>query len=262
MASSQIHPTRICTKCGTEKFATREFFPPQGKWLRGECRLCWRAREREYFWANREAKRETACRSRQKQDKGERRRKLMAWRAANPAKVRAAELRRAAKISGDPVERAKQTERARKWRAANPERERQKQRAWRAANPEKSRQYNRAWYERDPQRARAKWKRRRERHPEKLIADVEKRRARMVAAVGEFTGHDVVALLKTHGRICFYCGEKIKKFHLDHFIPLSRGGTNWPDNLVISCCPCNQSKGAKMPWEWMPERFSPGCNPR
>jgi 5-methylcytosine-specific restriction endonuclease McrA len=41
-----------------------------------------------------------------------------------------------------------------------------------------------------------------------------------------------------------------------------RGGSNWPDNLVLSCQPCNGSKGAKMPWDWQPSRFAEGCKPR
>ncbi len=262
MAIEPIYPTKICTKCGIEKAANHEHFPRSGGRLRTQCRACWNEYERAYFWKNREVKRETAQRARAKQDKDERRRKLMEWRAANPEKVRAIEQRRATKVKGDPVERAKRTDRVRRWRQANPERELERQRAWRATNLDKSRKYNLDWRLRDPERAKKKYQRRREANPEKCIADVETRRARMLNAEGEFAGHDVVALLKTYGRVCFYCCEKIKKFHLDHFIPLARGGTNWPDNLVIACRPCNLSKGAKLPWEWMPERFSPGRAPR
>lgn len=30
---------------------------------------------------------------------------------------------------------------------------------------------------------------------------------------------------------------------IDHIVPLSRGGTNGPDNLVLACEPCNQGRG-------------------
>ncbi|MGS0941543.1 HNH endonuclease [Pseudomonas luteola] len=32
-------------------------------------------------------------------------------------------------------------------------------------------------------------------------------------------------------------------------MPIARGGTNDPENLVISCPDCNRSKGKRMPWE-------------
>jgi 5-methylcytosine-specific restriction endonuclease McrA len=67
---------------------------------------------------------------------------------------------------------------------------------------------------------------------------------------------------KTGGN-CFYCGKKLdydiseveelsrSGFHVDHVIPLSRGGTYEIDNLVPSCFRCNKEKGDKTPEEWM-----------
>lgn len=50
-------------------------------------------------------------------------------------------------------------------------------------------------------------------------------------------------LEKTNG-VCYYCGCKIKEddFHVDHFIPIAKGGTNDFENLVPSCKICNQAK--------------------
>lgn len=44
---------------------------------------------------------------------------------------------------------------------------------------------------------------------------------------------------------CSYCGKEIsrKSMHIDHVIPISRGGVNSIDNLVPSCRSCNLSKG-------------------
>ncbi|MCJ7557681.1 MAG: HNH endonuclease [Gammaproteobacteria bacterium] len=47
------------------------------------------------------------------------------------------------------------------------------------------------------------------------------------------------------GSICQYCGEETLDGHVDHIIPLSRGGTDSIDNLLWSCAFCNISKGAK-----------------
>lgn len=39
----------------------------------------------------------------------------------------------------------------------------------------------------------------------------------------------------------------------DHVIPLSRGGRNEPDNLVLCCRACNEMKGDRTPAEWARE---------
>lgn len=48
---------------------------------------------------------------------------------------------------------------------------------------------------------------------------------------------------------CFYCNLIVTddNRHIDHFIPLSKGGLHDLDNLVISCSSCNLMKHAKMP---------------
>ena len=59
--------------------------------------------------------------------------------------------------------------------------------------------------------------------------------------------------IKKHGVLtCVYCGEPCEEFwHLEHKIPLSRGGTNAIDNLAISCPSCNLSKATKTYDEYM-----------
>jgi len=58
--------------------------------------------------------------------------------------------------------------------------------------------------------------------------------------------------------ICQYCGIEALVGHVDHVIPLSRGGTDTVDNLVWSCRPCNLSKNNKMIDEW---EYRPGSGP-
>lgn len=45
---------------------------------------------------------------------------------------------------------------------------------------------------------------------------------------------------------CNYCGST-ENLEIDHIIPLSRGGTNDPDNLQILCKTCNRKKWAHVP---------------
>ena len=57
---------------------------------------------------------------------------------------------------------------------------------------------------------------------------------------------------------CYWCGRPLLSppvaSHLDHVIPRALGGADTRDNLVCACTDCNLSKGAKLPWEWLPAR--------
>ncbi len=50
---------------------------------------------------------------------------------------------------------------------------------------------------------------------------------------------------------CYLCGKRIPlgDRHVDHIIPLSKGGAHTAGNLAIACSSCNIRKGAKMPSE-------------
>lgn len=47
---------------------------------------------------------------------------------------------------------------------------------------------------------------------------------------------------------CQYCGIKAPNavLHVDHVYPVSKGGTNVPENLVTACYDCNTGKAAKI----------------
>jgi 5-methylcytosine-specific restriction endonuclease McrA len=46
------------------------------------------------------------------------------------------------------------------------------------------------------------------------------------------------------GGKCLYCGA-LDTLSLDHFIPVSKGGTNDAGNLFTACIPCNSGRGNK-----------------
>ena len=50
---------------------------------------------------------------------------------------------------------------------------------------------------------------------------------------------------------CYLCGDLIPKGHrhVDHIIPISKGGHHRPSNLAVACDGCNLKKHAKMPRE-------------
>jgi hypothetical protein len=93
-----------------------------------------------------------------------------------------------------------------------------------------------------------------EKRPETRIvnnAKTHRRRARILATGGTYTKEDIELLYKSQKGKCWWCGKKVgEKYHVDHRIPLVKGGTNHPRNLVISCPFCNQSKHDKLPHEW------------
>lgn len=92
------------------------------------------------------------------------------------------------------------------------------------------------------------WK---ENNPEKLRVLANRRRARELQAEGSHTAADVRAQYKSQKGKCWYCGKKVgDKYHVDHRVPLSRGGSNAPDNLVVTCPRCNLSKNDRLPHEW------------
>lgn len=52
-------------------------------------------------------------------------------------------------------------------------------------------------------------------------------------------------IIARDGARCAYCGTTHGRFHIDHIVPRSKGGTNHPDNLTVACARCNLRKGAK-----------------
>lgn len=48
---------------------------------------------------------------------------------------------------------------------------------------------------------------------------------------------------------CHWCGKELEYSEetLDHVIPLSRGGADRFENVVLSCKPCNSDRGNDMP---------------
>lgn len=69
-----------------------------------------------------------------------------------------------------------------------------------------------------------------------------KRRALAAAASGSHTAEDIIDLKVSQRNRCFYCRNSLSDYHVDHKIPLSRGGSDNKDNLCITCPTCNMRK--------------------
>lgn len=86
-------------------------------------------------------------------------------------------------------------------------------------------------------------------------ASVRNYRARKRGARGKHSATEILALLKAQKHRCWWCDKNLTKYHVDHRIPLSRGGDNDIRNLVISCPSCNCSRGSRLPWEMREPRL-------
>lgn len=139
--------------------------------------------------------------------------------------------------------------------AANPEREKAKQARYRAAHPERCREKVRAWSARNKAHVAAYNKRVRVEKPEFFLPYASKRRARLRAATGSFTHSDVERIHRLQRGRCAGCRVALgTKYHRDHIVPLALGGSNQPTNIQLMCRPCNLSKSAKHPTQWAAER--------
>lgn len=70
------------------------------------------------------------------------------------------------------------------------------------------------------------------------------------------------ATLRDCGRRCVYCASRLEYdlATLDHVIPVARGGTSAPGNLVAACVDCNRLKGNLLPHEFFSRHPWAGAN--
>ena len=85
----------------------------------------------------------------------------------------------------------------------------------------------------------------RERHRELCRFKENRRRARKIRAQGTASAAQLDARIAFYGWRCWICGAPWE--HLDHVIPLARGGSNWPSNFRPACASCNRHKHTTMP---------------
>ena len=104
-------------------------------------------------------------------------------------------------------------------------------RKWTAMHPKKDASYCKAWRERNPE---------------------AKRNAKSKRRVQKFAGGSYKVTAKERTKIlaagCSYCHAAAD--HIDHVVPISRGGTHSIGNLTGACQRCNLSKHNKFLMEW------------
>jgi 5-methylcytosine-specific restriction endonuclease McrA len=78
----------------------------------------------------------------------------------------------------------------------------------------------------------------------------QRRRSRLLEAQGFFTAADQNLIYRLQGGRCLACGSEAN-LHLDHALPLARGGSNWPWNLRYLCRDHNLAKGSMTDSEYL-----------
>lgn len=126
------------------------------------------------------------------------------------------------------------------YNAKNKEQHRARSRASQLRRRAEVTEYHRAWRTEN----RGKW-----------LATISRRKARKLGAdAGDSEGcKRFFSYASTVAKVaCYWCGKNVPKAqrHVDHIIPLARGGAETEANLCVSCANCNLRKHAKDPIEF------------
>lgn len=146
--------------------------------------------------------------------------------------------------------------RLQRWRNRHPEENRERSRRYKSNNLEKVRESSRRYHRENREKERLYQRRRYKQFPEMARAKFHRRRLREQSSGEHFTASDIRLQIKAQtdkkGRLrCWWCGKVVKgSYHIDHVIPLDKGGSNGANNIVISCPRDNDSKGTKTIFEW------------
>ncbi|WNL50864.1 HNH endonuclease [Xanthomonas phage Murka] len=143
-----------------------------------------------------------------------------------------------------------------KWKAADPEGQRSYASAYLAANPNRKRDSTAAWRAANPQRNRDRGIAWRAANQQKVAAYASNRRAAKLSAMpadfGEFDRFVMEEAAAACKRRESLHGEP---FHVDHMIPLAKGGLHAWHNIQVIPARLNLSKKDKLilttPFEWV-----------
>jgi len=131
--------------------------------------------------------------------------------------------------------------------ATRRDQERQRAAEWREKNPERHAETHRMYYESNREKVKsANYKYRRE-NPEAYRQYARDYKARKRAGGGRLSRGYFDRLWAAQAGLCKACeGDlMILGTHLDHIIPLVKGGLHCDDNVQLLCATCNRRKSAK-----------------
>lgn len=151
----------------------------------------------------------------------------------------------------DKIKDQKRAEARAKWRKANEQRRREYNAEYRAKNAEKVQISSIKYRLKNAEQIRARGRDYYRKNPFAFRAAKARRRARLIGLNQHVSAEQIRQLCVEQDWECKSCFSDIReKYHVDHIIPLSRGGLNTIENIQILCPTCNLRKNDSLPHEW------------
>ena len=130
------------------------------------------------------------------------------------------------------------------------------QKEYYAINRDKKRLYQKEYYDENKEYISERSKEYYRNNLHIYAASRARRRLACKIAEGSHTASDIKRILDRQKNKCAEptCAKDLSDgYHLDHIMPLSKGGSNWPENLQCLCPRCNLRKHSKHPIDWAQE---------
>jgi len=193
-----------CKKCGKLK----------PHWAKGLCHSCYNEQ-----WQKANPEKNRKSQRKWQQNNPEKHKKMVReWRKNNPEYKKQYWQKNKEELQKE----------FRKYYQINKEREKERKRKWEKNHPDKIREYGQKWTKNNPDKIR-----------EKNL----KRRTKGTIKRGIISKLINENIFKYGIITCEKCKKECENnFHVDHIVPISRGGTNDYSNLQILCQYCNLSK--------------------
>lgn len=218
--SKDIPNGRICTKCGEYKPLENFYKDKRGKHGRSpRCKNC--AKE-----------------------------KVSEFRKSEKGKEYVKQYRKI--YREDPVNISKIFEAGRKYREGNKEKIRENKKEYAAKNKVILSAKARNRYQQKKELSRKRARENYRSNPERYKVNARNRKSTLKGSEGKFSLKEIQELLEVQKGCCNYCGADITvDRHIDHKTPLSRGGSNWIENIQLLCPSCNLQKYTKTHEEFL-----------
>lgn len=145
------------------------------------------------------------------------------------------------------TQRQKRLAAKKQWLKDNPEKARASCKRWRAKNPGRQAALSYAWRQKNPNKATEAVNRWRSNHREQVRFHEKRKRAMRRNAQGAHSWDEWQAQVDYFGNRCAYCLRRLtaKSTQRDHIVAITQGGSNYIENIIPACGPCNNRKHAR-----------------
>jgi 5-methylcytosine-specific restriction endonuclease McrA len=255
-----------CNKCGEWK-EYKDFRKDKKRkdGHRSECKLCSNIYSKQYFQENKEQiyeKRKVQRQENIEQYREDTKQNSQKYREKNRSKILEQKKQYYQKNAKLIIEKAKQRYQK------NTEKHREYLKQYYQENIEKMRKKNKQQYQENTEKHREYMKQYRQENAKEIKQHRQSEKGKEARYKAElkrrsnknkvtFTSHERKQILDRDNWQCCNCGIKVHdrstddwntpdKAHIDHVIPISKGGNSEPSNLQTLCRTCNLSKHAKV----------------